>query len=103
MKSLKKFIACFVCIVMLLALGVPTFAAEPRTFVRECTKCESGTVYQHTSRVYQHDEIFPCSHGGRGNDTYAVYEVKVVESCDSCSYRYSNSYEDHILKNCPAK
>lgn len=103
MKLLTKLITCFLSIAMLLSLATPAFAAEARTVVYQCTNCTSGTVYQHTSRVYQHDETFPCSHGGRGKDTYAVYEVKITEKCNSCPYSYSYSYEDHVLKYCPAK
>lgn len=102
MKALRKFITCFVCIAMLLSLAMPAFAAETRAVVRQYPNCTTGTAYQHTTRVYQHDETFSCSHGGNGKDTYAVYEVKITESCDSCSYRYSYSYEDHVLKYCPA-
>lgn len=102
MNALKKLTTSLVCVAMLLLLAVPALAAEVRTVVRQCPNCTSGTVSQHTTRVYQHDETFPCSHGGSGKDTYAVYEVKITESCDSCSYRYNNSYEDHVLKYCPA-
>ena len=103
MKTLKKLMTCFICMAMLFSLAIPAFAAEPRVAVRKCFECTTGNVYQYTSRAYQHDETFPCSHGGNGKDTYAVYEVTISENCDRCTYSYSYTYEDHVLKYCPAK
>lgn len=102
MKALMRLVTCIICMAMLFSLTMPALAVEERAAVRQCPNCSTGTATQHTTRVYQHDETFNCSHGGSGKDTYAVYEVTIIESCNSCSYRYSYSYEDHVLKYCPA-
>ena len=101
MKKLKNIVTGLLCM-MLLVLSVGSVSAvTPYAASYPCQQCGSGSVYTSISRTYQHDEKFPCRHGSSGKDTYAVYEVVEREDCDSCSYRVTKTYEDHILKSCP--
>ena len=55
------------------------------------------------SRIYKHQETFPCSHGSAVNDRYNVYEVTKVSKCRAYGYTiYTNTYEEHELVYCPA-
>ena len=108
--KLRKIIASLMGgIAILGAIGaVPVSAAtaemaSPRVVVVHCPSCKVGAVSTTTSRKYQHDERFDCCHNKSGKDLYAVYEVKEVTRCDSCSYSTTKSYEDHVLKRCEGR
>lgn len=103
MKNTKRIIPLFICLAIVFTLSMTAFAEETRSAARPCPQCNTGTAYQHTTSVYQHDESFPCRHSGSGTDVFAVYEVSVVESCNKCSYRYSYSYENHVFKYCTSR
>lgn len=87
---------------------MPTMASElsvnPCVLVRSCQECLYGTVSTYTSKIYQHEETFPCAHAtGNGIDKYKIYEVIERSSCDSCSYSSVRTWEDHELVSCPCK
>lgn len=102
MRKIRNVVAGILCIMLLITSAVTVNAASPYAVVVQCTECATGTVYKTTTRTYQHNEKFTCSHGGTGKDTYAVYKVTVIEDCNSCSYSTTYSYEDHVLTYCPA-
>ena len=100
---MKKFLSLvFALLILTTCVCIPAFATEvePYAVTRHCTECAAGTVTMYESRRYEHDETFPCDHYARGEDVYAVYEVTIRESCDSCSYSSEYSYEDHVLRYC---
>ena len=99
---LKRCLMRMLVVLMLLSLAAPAFAVEvePYGVVRRCTKCMTGTVSMYESRRYAHDEYFPCSHGRAGNDVYAVYEVIIRESCDTCDYSSERKHDEHVFKRC---
>ena len=92
---------------LMMSLCVPVMAATETIgtygLCRACTKCQYGTVHTYTTRKYEHDEKFTCTHGGNGYDAYKVYEVTVRNSCDTCAYSDTGSYHVHELSACPAK
>ena len=99
---LKRCLMRMLVVLMLLSLAAPAFAVEvePYGVVRPCSKCPTGTVSTYESRRYAHDESFPCEHGKDGFDFYAVYEVTIRESCDTCDYSSERTYEEHVFKYC---
>lgn len=103
MKYLKKVVPVWLVITIMLSFSMVAFAADTYSVSRPCPKCEVGSTSEHKTRVYQHDETFTCRHGGSGRDVYGVYEVTITESCNRCNYRYTYSYEQHVLKYCTSK
>lgn len=100
MRKLRTILTAILCVTMLLSLAAVASATETRAVVLQCPSCSTGSVYTYTSRAYEHDEYFPCSHGLSGSDIYKVYEVTVRGSCNNCSYSTSDSYEDHVFSYC---
>lgn len=103
MSKIKSFLLNTLCVTMLLSLGTNVSAAETRSVVIQCPSCNKGSLYIYTSRSYEHDEAFPCSHGLSGTDIYKVYEVTTRKSYNNCSYSTSSSYEDHVFSSCKGR
>ena len=85
---------------------MPVFAAElsvsPYALERSCQNCGTGSVRTYTSREYEHDEKFACSHGvSNGYDVYSVYEVTERSSCNNCSYSSERTWHEHVKKYRP--
>lgn len=61
-----------------------------------CPQCGTqGNPITTQSRIYKHQETFPCSHGSSGNDRYNVYEVTKVSKCRACGYTiYTNTMKN---------
>ena len=96
---MKKVISALLCCLVAFSLMAPVFAVESAPAKRNCMVC--GTSFNlFTTRTYEHDETFPCSHGKTGRDRYAVYEVKENGTCGGCGYVYSNTTEDHVFVRC---
>ena len=101
MKKVRKLFAAILCICLIVSVSVTVLAVQPRIIVGRCEKCPNGQLSQTTTRHYEHDERLPCTHGNSSAmDLYGAYEVTVSGGCDSCSYRYSRTYTDHVLKKC---
>lgn len=96
-KSLSKIlISCSAFLSMVMPISAETYAVT-----RTCPNCKTGVCEQRTTRTYEHDERFPCTHGTAKYDLYAVYEVKTYETCVDCGYyKVLSSYEDHVYKKC---
>lgn len=102
MKMFKRCLMLMLVVLVLLSLAAPAFAAEvePYGVVRHCPQCAYGTVSRYESRSYAHDEYFSCIHGKDGFDVYAVYEVTIRESCDTCNYFSERTYDEHVFLYC---
>lgn len=100
MRKTKRIVTSVLCSMILITSVLSASAASPYVVGRLCTACRVGNVSMTTTRVYQHDESFPCTHSGAGYDVFEVYEITVRENCDNCSYGTTYSYEDHVLKYC---
>lgn len=98
MKRAKTFVSLAVCLVLILSMAIPAFAASPRILVSHCPKCITGTIQTTTTRKYEHDESFPCEHDLDGYDLYSVYEVVTTDRCNSCSYErvYNNTVHEFV-------
>ena len=70
MRKIRKNLTGLICSTLLLSTATTAFAADTRAVVVHCPNSSTGTVYTYTSRSYEHDEVFPCSHGLTGTDTY---------------------------------
>ena len=93
---MKNNIIRFFSIIALSLFSLLPVNAQERGLVRNCPKCTSGTVSIYTTRTYEHDEIFPCTHG-YSKDYYAVYEIKTTKSCDSCDYYETSKTAEHVF------
>lgn len=75
---------------------------QPKGPLAYCSKCKTTTnhVYS-TTRTYEHDETFPCTHG-KTIDRYKVYKVKTVLKCTQCggTTQVVDEYEDHVFVGC---
>lgn len=100
MKMLKNLIAGSILGMVFLSSAANAMAITPRYNVYPCPSCEIGDVITSKTRVFEHEERFPCVHGTHNWDVYDVYEVTESEQCDTCSYGYSRSYEEHVYKYC---
>ena len=100
MKRTKNIATSIICSMMLITSAISAVAATPYAVGTPCMECRVGNVTMTTSRVYEHDERFPCAPTGDGYDWYAAYEVTVRESCDNCSYSTSRVYTDHVFLYC---
>lgn len=73
-------------------------------YALRCNICY-GVLKSSTTRTYEHDERFTCTHylNSTGKDTYKVYEVRTTTKCTACGHVSTSSYEDHVLISCTGK
>lgn len=83
---------------MLLLAG--SSGSVQRVPVSYCPNCYQNTLTKVTTRNYEHDEKFPCTHGNAKWDLYSVYSVKVTDHCSNCGYSKTSNTEEHIYKKC---
>ena len=102
MKTFKRCLMLMLVVLMLLSLAVPAFAVEvePYGAIRRCPQCITGIVSIYESRRHAYDEFLLCIHGTVGFDVYAVYEVTIRESCDTCNYSSERIGYERVFKYC---
>lgn len=102
MKTLKRCLMLMLVVLMLLSLAAPAFAVEvePYGVVRRCSKCMTGTVSMYESRSYEGETRSNCEHGKEGYDVYAIYEVTIRESCDTCDYSSVSKNNERVFQRC---
>lgn len=98
---MKKRLFAVISVLLLLTLFVQsTFAAEPRAQAGFCPNCGQTMTKVSSTRTYEHDESFPCTHHPNGKDYYKVYEIVIKWHCGSCGYNLNSTTEDHVFDHC---
>lgn len=95
---MKKLLSIVLCVVMIFAFCIPTYAATKPTDeanrYEPCPMCQFGRMTgPHTTQTPE-TYVTACTHDEGGYDLVVILHVRTFMSCNQCSYE--NVLDEHV-------